>query len=175
MDTWTLMTIGGIALVGCVVGSGAERKPVMDRLENAAQYTALHPAFAKAFAFLRRPDLAALEPGKHLIDGEKVFCTIAKGAGKKKEEARLEAHRKYIDIQYVVAGADEIGWRPTAACQELDQSYDAASDIMFFKDKPEAWLKVTPKSFVIFFPKDAHAPMISDGPLHKVVVKIAVE
>ena len=170
-----LMLVCGVVLAGCVIGSGAVRRPVTDRLENAGQYSSLHPAFARAFAFLRRPDLASLEPGKHIIDGEKLFCIIAKDPGKKKNEARLEAHRKYIDIQYLIAGTDEMGWRPAADCRQVDNVYDETNDIMFFKDKPEAWFRVAAGSFIIFFPKDAHAPLISDGQLHKAVVKIAVE
>ena len=169
------MTVCSVVLAGCVADSGADRKLVVDRLGNASQYHSLHPALAKAFAFLQRPDLANLEPGKHLIDGERLFCMISKGPGKKKNEARLEAHRKYIDIQYLIAGRDEMGWRPAADCREVDQEYDKANDIMFFKDKPQDWFEVATGSFIIFFPKDAHAPLISDGQLHKAVVKIAVE
>jgi YhcH/YjgK/YiaL family protein len=57
----------------------------------------------------------------------------------------------------------------------IDTSYDADKDIGFFKDQPDSWTPVPPGSFVIFFPQDAHAPLVSSGELHKVVLKIAVE
>jgi biofilm protein TabA len=175
METWAVVAACGVMLAGCAIVSGTDRRPAVHRLDKAEQCYGLHPAFAKAFAFLRRPDLASLAPGKYVIDGDKVFCLISKVPGKTKSEAQLEAHRKYIDIQFIMAGTDEMGWRPTRDCKEAAIPYDEAKDIMFFKDAPEAWITVPVNSFVIYFPTDAHAPLVSTGELHKAVVKIAVE
>jgi YhcH/YjgK/YiaL family protein len=119
--------------------------------------------------------LAELPVGRHEIDGDRLFCMISKGPGRSRAEAKLEAHRKYIDIQYVIAGTEEMGWRPTAACTLSEVSYDAEKDIEFFADEPESWTQVPAGSFVIFFPQDAHAPLVSDAEIHKAVLKIAVE
>ena len=148
---------------------------IVDRLENADQYCDMHPAFARAFAFLRRSDLAQLSADRHDIDGDRLFCSISKGPGRTRAEADLEAHRKYIDIQYVIAGTEEYGWKPTADCRIVQTPYDAEKDIGFFKDEPDSWTTVPAGSFVIFFPQDAHAPLVSDGEIHKAVLKIAVE
>jgi YhcH/YjgK/YiaL family protein len=148
---------------------------IIDRLENADRYCDMHPGFAKAFAFLRRSDLAELPAERHEIDGDKLFCMISKGPGRPRSEAKLEAHRKYIDIQYVIAGDEEMGWKLTADCHIVDVPYDDVKDIMFFKDEPDSWNEVPPGSFVIFFPRDAHAPLVGDGQIHKAVLKIAVE
>src|SRR4030042_5372531 len=86
----------------------------MDRLKNAGKYGKLHPAFEKVFAFLERKDLAGLPLGRHEIEGDRVFCLIYKSQGRSREEARLEIHRKYIDTQYIIAGTDEMGWKPRA-------------------------------------------------------------
>ena len=107
---------------------------IIDRLERAEGYYHLHPAFERAFAFLRQNALADLPIGRHEIDNDRMFCIISKGPGRSRVEAKLEAHRKYIDIQYVIAGKDEMGWRPTAACTLSDVSYDADKDIEFFRD-----------------------------------------
>jgi len=148
---------------------------IMDNLQRAERYYDMHPAFEKAFAFLRRNDLAELPDDRYEIDGDRLFCMISKGPGRSRTEAKLEAHRKYIDIQYVIAGADEMGWKPAAGCKLIDTSYDADKDIGFFKDRPDSWTKVSAGSFVIFFPQDAHAPLVSGGEIHKAVLKIAVE
>jgi YhcH/YjgK/YiaL family protein len=148
---------------------------IIDRLENADRYCDMHPGFAKAFAFLRRSDLTELPAERHEIDGDRLFCMISKGPGRPRAEAKLEAHRKYIDIQYVIAGNEEMGWKPTADCRVVDVPYDAENDIGFFKDEPDSWNKVPPGSFVIFFPQDAHAPLVGNGQIHKAVLKIAVE
>ncbi len=148
---------------------------IVDRLEHSNRYCDMHPAFAQAFAFLKRSDLAELSADRHDIDGDRLFCSISKGPGRPRTEANLEAHRKYIDIQYVIAGPEEFGWKPTADCHVVHTPYDAEKDIGFFKDQPDSWNKVPAGSFVIFFPQDAHAPLVSDGEIHKVVLKIAVE
>ena len=148
---------------------------IINKLQHAERYYKMHPAFEKAFAFLRQDGLAELPADRYEIDGDRLFCMISKGPGRSRSEAKLEAHRKYIDIQYVIAGTDEMGWKPTADCKLIDTSYDADKDIGFFKDPPDSWTPVPAGSFVIFFPQDAHAPLVSSGEIHKVVLKIAVE
>lgn len=124
---------------------------------------------------MRRKGLEELPSGRHEIDGERLFCVIAKERGRARAEAKLEAHRRYIDIQYIIAGTDEMGLRPTDECRMSEAGYDAEKDIEFFKDQPQSWTKVQAGWFVIFLPADAHAPLVSDGEIHKAVLKVAVE
>jgi biofilm protein TabA len=158
-------------------GAGACMKGdrmVVDKLEKAENHFGLHPEFQKAFAFLRLESLKDLAPGRHEIDGDRMFCMISRGPGKKRAEARLEAHRKYIDIQYILEGTDEMGWKPAASCGIPDGDYDEKKDVIFYKDRPRKWTKVPAGSFAIFFPRDAHAPMVGDAEIHKAVIKVAV-
>lgn len=148
---------------------------IMDRLENAETYFEMNPLFEKAFAFLGRSDIGELPAGRHEIDGDRLFCIISQGPGKSRAEAKLEAHRRYIDIHFIIDGVDEMGWKPTAACTIQDVSYSVKDDIEFFKDEPRTWIQVPAGSFAIFFPEDGHAPMISDRDIHKVVLKVAME
>jgi biofilm protein TabA len=147
---------------------------IFDILENSDRYLALHAGFAKAFAFLRRPDLRELAVDKYVIDGDRVFALVARDQGRGKNEALLEVHAKYIDIQMVLGETDEMGWRPKSHCRQPAGPYDPTGDIGFFADAPAAWLPVRPGMFAIFFPEDAHLPLISTGLIHKVVVKVAV-
>ncbi|WP_319542848.1 YhcH/YjgK/YiaL family protein [uncultured Pseudodesulfovibrio sp.] len=147
---------------------------ILDRLENADIYAKVHPAFATAFAILRREDLASLPEGRHEIDGNAIYAVVAKGPGRKVEEASIETHDKYIDIQYVIDGVDSMGWKARVDLgPETDQS-DPAKDVAFYTDTPTVWTDATPGMFAIYFPEDAHLPMISDGMLHKVIVKVRV-
>lgn len=148
---------------------------IYDILENADRYICLHAGFAKAFAFLRRPDLRELAVDRYTIDGDRVFAMVARDQGRERAAAQLEVHRKFIDIQLVLGGTDEMGWRPMAHCRLGAGPYDAEGDIRFFADQPVSWLTVVPGMFAVFFPEDAHLPLISPGIVHKVVVKVAVE
>lgn len=147
---------------------------IFDVLANAERYVGLHPGFATAFAFLRRADLAELPLGTYELDGKRVYAMVACEAGRLKEGALLEAHEKYIDIQLVLAGLDEMGWRSTLTCSRPTGPYDGDDDVRFFADPPVAWIATHPGAFVIFFPEDGHLPLISTDQIRKVVVKIAV-
>lgn len=147
---------------------------ILDRLENAHRYSDLHPGFAKAFEFLLRPDLAELPANKYELEGDRLYAIIAKDRGRQKEQALLETHEKYIDIQCILSGIDTMGWRPKSSCCHPAGEYASEEDIQFFTDKPETWLAAEPGIFAIFFPEDAHMPLISSGQIHKVIVKVAV-
>jgi len=147
---------------------------ILDSLPQADRYFALHPLFVRAFEFLRGTDLKSLAPGKHTVEGERIFAIVEACAGRTRAEAKLECHRRYIDIQLVLEGVDEMGWKPVAECVGPATDYDVARDIRFFNDAPSSWIATPPGSFCLFFPDDAHAPLVSTGQIRKVVVKIAV-
>lgn len=179
---WAVSTVCVImvGLAGCapdkeVAGTMERDGMIVDRLANAANYCDMHPAFEQAFAFLRRADLADLPEGRHEIDGDRLFCLISNGPGRRRDKAPLEAHRKYIDIQYVIDGADEMGWKPTSTCKISSVPYDPEKDIEFFEDAPDCWTEVPAGSFAVFFPTDAHAPLVGDDRIQKAVVKVAVD
>jgi YhcH/YjgK/YiaL family protein len=67
-----------------------------------------------------------------------------------------------------------MGWKPKSLCRQPSGEYDPKNDIQFFADEPDAWLSVRSGAFVVFFPEDAHMPLISSRQLHKIVVKVAV-
>lgn len=148
---------------------------IMDRLDQIARYAAVHPRFDKAVEFLQGTDLAGLSDGRHDIDGDDMFAMACRDPAKTRDQAKLEAHRKYIDIQVVLDGTDEIGWKSRPTCETVDVEYDAEKDVEFLADPPDAWVAVCPGAFAVFFPEDAHAPLVGAGELKKVVVKIAVD
>jgi biofilm protein TabA len=147
---------------------------IFDTVANANRYAALHPLFFDAFEFMRNNDLFALLPGRHSVLDERIVAIVEQTAGRSRAEAKLECHRRFIDIQLVLQGTDEMGWRALADCEHPLDDYSAERDIRFFDDAPAAWIATPPGAFCIFFPEDAHAPLVSGGPVHKVVFKIAV-
>ena len=147
---------------------------IVDQIQNWNRYASLHAGFAKAFEFLSQPNLVELPPGRHVLDGDMLFAIVSRDEGRGKEESPLEAHRRYIDIQFVVDGDEKIGWVPTAHCQRVAATYDEERDIEFFYDRPETWLSISNGEFAVFFPSDAHAPLAGQGSVHKIVCKIAV-
>lgn len=141
-------------------------------LSEFPRYRQLHPAFPAVEAFLARPDLADLPEGRLELDGEALYVSSAPAA-LTRPEAPLEAHRAYLDVQVVLAGTDTMGWSPLAACGEPSVPYDPAKDIVFFGGAPQQRIAVRPGQVAVFFPEDAHAPLLGDGgPVRKLVVKV---
>lgn len=148
---------------------------ILDLVTNLPHYFPLAKGFGKAAEFLARADLGQLAAGRYEIDGDDVYAMVYRGVGRPREGARLESHRKYMDIQCVLSGLDTIGWIPVSQCSRPDGDYIPERDVRFFLDEPVAWLPVRPGAFAIFLPVDAHMPSISAEPIDKVVVKVAVD
>jgi biofilm protein TabA len=152
---------------------------IVDRLEEAGNYCRLHPGFDAAFDLLRSTPFDELPPGRHEIMGDALVMIVEQVEGTGRDAARLEAHRKYIDVQYIIpavgAASQEFGWRPTGNCSQTTQPYDKEKDIVYFGDKPELWFPLPPGHFAVFFPGDAHAPVAMPTKIHKAVIKVALQ
>jgi biofilm protein TabA len=147
---------------------------ILDTLDNSHRYTALHPMFERAFAYLHHLPVQPPQSGRINLVGEHLVAIYSAVHGRAREAAQLECHRRYIDIQYVIAGSDEMGWAPLQACRQPVAAFNSEKDIQFFHDTPHSWVTARAGSFCVFFPEDAHAPLVSDGLIHKVVLKIEV-
>jgi YhcH/YjgK/YiaL family protein len=147
---------------------------IFDTIANAERYAPLHPLFPQVFKYIRTKNLHALASGKHSIIANDLFAIVERVPGRTREEAQLECHRKYIDIQLVLDGIDEMGWKPLADCHQPVSDYDELADINFFYDSPSSWIVTPPNTFCIFFPEDTHAPLVSEYNIHKIVFKIMV-
>lgn len=147
---------------------------ILDAGAHCHRYQSLHPLFERGFRYLADTDLRALPAGRHEVDGGRMYLSIDHSHGRGHDAARLEAHRRYIDVQYTMEGDEEIGWMPLAGCGEPSVRYDDAKDIAFYGVRPTSWLSVPAGSFVVFFPEDAHAPLAGHGPVKKAILKIAV-
>ena len=147
---------------------------ILSTLSQSSRYAALHPLFPRAFEYMRNTDLLTLAPGRYPIVGDELFAIVESVPGRTRTDAQLECHRRYIDIQLVLEGTDEMGWKALADCHDPVSNYSAEKDIQFFHDVPATWIATPPGAFCIFFPDDAHAPLVSSGNIRKVIFKIAV-
>jgi biofilm protein TabA len=147
---------------------------IIDITANSSRYTGLHPLFPKVFEYIKKTDLLTLASGKHSIVGDDLFVIVEHAQGRSRESAKLECHRKYIDIQLVLAGIDEMGWLALKNCHKPIDDFCAVNDYQLFDDIPTTWVATPPEAFCIFFPDDAHAPLVSTDEIHKVIFKVAV-
>lgn len=151
---------------------------ILDTLDNAARYTSIHPLFAKVFDYLRTVN-GTETPGRYDIEGDQAFALVQTYATKPVEKALFEAHRKYIDVQFIFSGRETILWAPLAAMKEETMAFDESKDAALWKLVPEATdLHLSGGHFCILYPQDAHAPCVeweTSEQIFKVVVKVAVQ
>ena len=147
---------------------------IIDRIANSPLYYGIHPGFRQAFEYIHQTDLSAISAGKYEIDGENIYALIQIYNTKPRKQGVWEAHRRYIDLQYVIQGAEKIGY---ANISHLSQgTYDPARDFLPLQGEGD-FLTLQEGHFVILMPEDAHMPGIaldSPSPVKKMVVKIAV-
>jgi YhcH/YjgK/YiaL family protein len=179
MNTVAFMGLPGYAAEhGRIAGAQRFRSEggemIVDRIENATRYAGVHPRFARAFEFLREAVAGGAAKGPHVLDGSRLRAVCAEEAGRPREQAVLEAHRRYIDIHLLLSGSEEMGWASRSQCARPKGDYDTQKDVEFFLDPPRGWIRLQPGDFVVVFPEDAHAPLVGAGPLNKVVVKVRV-
>lgn len=148
---------------------------ILDKIGSAEKYFKLHPAFSKAFHFLRTVNVSSLTTDRIEIAGDSLYAANFATIVGDNKECRLEVHRKYIDIHYILSGVDRIGWKWRNDCSNEIGIYDNDKDILFYLDKPDTWIELGSGAFAIFYPEDAHAPLAGSGNLHKLIVKVAVD
>lgn len=134
----------------------------------------LPPRLKRAVEYLRTTNLSALSVGRHELDGDRLFALVQEYTTRKPDECMWEAHRMYIDVQYVVRGAERMGYANLAQARERD-AYDAARDVAFFEPGDD-YITVREGMVAIFGPEDVHAPSCAlghPGPVRKIIVKVA--
>lgn len=148
---------------------------IIDSLENLKKYSSVHPLFAKAFEYLQATDLNALEVGKFdIADGLKGIVSDKKGMTAEESCAKFECHNANIDIQVCIRGEETMGWKSRQSCKSEREPYNSEKDVLFYTDKPDMFFQLRNGQFVIFFPEDVHAPMIAEGEVKKLVIKVKI-
>ncbi|MBR4597480.1 MAG: YhcH/YjgK/YiaL family protein [Opitutales bacterium] len=144
------------------------------KLSDSKKYSQANPHFAAAFAFLeeiaKNFKVENIEKG-----GVRFLCQTYKTAPQC--EKKFEAHRKFIDIQFLAEGEEKIYFGSSGEF-EVSEPYDEMKDAEFFCGTPREACVLRAGEFAVFFPEDAHQPGCMAGcepsQVKKVVVKIPV-
>jgi len=149
---------------------------ITDILSNSNLYKNVHPRLAAGLEWLRATDLLNLPLGKTVIDGEHLFALVQEYTPKPPELGKLEAHRRYWDIQYVARGEERMGWVNLGEVT-VSEPYHAEREVGFFTGKCN-FIRVPAGSFTVFAPQDVHMPGVAPadekaiGIVRKIVVKV---
>ena len=149
---------------------------IIDSLKNAGLYYGVSSRLKLALEYLKKTDFESMDLGRYEIDGTNVYALVQQYETKSIEQGAWEAHRKYIDVQYVYSGSELMGYSYIHEIK-VAKEYNESGDYLLLKGEGN-FFKVEAGSFVVFLPEDAHMPCISiveAEKVKKVVVKVAVE
>jgi len=145
---------------------------IIDQLKNASFYSGMHEGLATAFHYLQNTDLSKIAPGRYEIKGSNVYVLVQQYETKSREKGRWEAHRLYMDVQYVFQGVELCGY---ANLERLKAGeYDEAKDFLALTGEGDFFV-LREGTFAILAPQDAHMPGIAVSgpqPVKKFVVKV---
>lgn len=149
---------------------------IVDKIENIDTYRGINDNVDRAIEYLLKEDFVSLAPGKHEIQGDDLYILISEYTTKPKSESKYEAHRKYIDIQIIIKGEENIYWLPVDGLN-VSKEYSEESDAALFEEASGSAISMERGYFALFFPKDAHMPGCSvsrDIPVKKAVLKVRI-
>jgi YhcH/YjgK/YiaL family protein len=150
---------------------------IADIIKNKYLYESISPRIKMALEYIAKTDFSKIEQGKYELDGANLFVLIQEYDTLPYEQCKWECHQKYIDIQYIAEGVEQIGVNNTAKMQVTDE-YNPEKDIAFLSGDGD-YVTFSKGSYGIFFPEDAHQPKIAPGDVFgkvkKVVVKIKID
>ncbi|WP_298704753.1 YhcH/YjgK/YiaL family protein [uncultured Veillonella sp.] len=138
------------------------------------------PALVKVLDWLKHTDLLALPAGRQIIEGEAIYANVDDVKTRQYEDTKPESHKRYIDIQFMVQGAEKIGFTPNVGPMPPSEVYEDR-DLYFYNPSlaDAGIILAKPGNYSIFFPDDLHRPLIAvdntPQPIRKVVVKVSVD
>ena len=141
------------------------------KLSEAGQYRGLHPRLDRALSLLTEEFLSSVGTQRQHIEGDDLFVTRFDVQTTTDEGRLFEYHRQYLDIFTLAAGAERVDIATPEKLTVLDQH----DDYWGCSGQAEQGILLTPGSFLILFPGDAHRPgMALDGPadISRIVFKI---
>ncbi len=146
---------------------------ILAPLADAALYYGLNPLFQQAFNYIAATDFSGMAPGAYeLAPGLTVMLNEPKM--KTPEQARMEIHDEFIDIHVPLTKEEGFKWRDRATVCHPTEEFNREKDNQHFSDAPDTVFTVKPGQFAVFFPADAHAGVIGEGIIRKLVVKVKV-
>lgn len=145
---------------------------IVSNLNNTERIESLHPLFRKLFDYVKAHDILNTPCGRIDIDGDNLYINNVNPECIPAEKQVLEVHRDYIDVQILLQGKETIGWKALEDSKEEVKPYEKDGDCALYSDTPTTWIHLVPGQLAIFFPEDAHAPVIGEGKIRKMIAKV---
>ena len=145
---------------------------IIAKLTDHRRYEPLHPLFKELFDYVLSTDFTDKAAGRITLRGDDLFINLDEPALVDRQKQRLEVHRKYIDIHMPLTCDEGFGWSHISSLSQPDAPFNQERDFAFYTAPVEKWFTLRPGEFCIVFPEDAHAPIVGQGTMRKLVAKI---
>lgn len=146
---------------------------IFDVIENANQYSGIHAGIDKVLSTVTNYTAENFAKEVVKLDGDNLFMIFPEYETHTRSDSITEAHRKYIDVMYMVEGEETIYVKPTSQLKNITMPYDAEQDALLADTDDDAMpILLKAGSFVVLFPQDAHAPSCDVTSTHSKVKKI---
>lgn len=147
---------------------------ILSTLQDCGRFEVLHPLFKKAFDYVKSHNLLDAPLGRIEVEGDALFINNSNPECVKAEEQVLEVHRKYIDIHVLLEGEETVGWKPLSDCRNETKPYNEDEDCALYDEQAATYFKMQPGQILIVWPEDAHAPVIGEGKIRKLIIKVKI-
>lgn len=147
---------------------------ILSTLQDCGRFEVLHPLFKKAFDYVKSHNLLDAPLGRIEVEGDALFINNSNPECVKVEKQVLEVHRKYIDIHVLLEGEETVGWKPLSDCRNETKPYNEDEDCALYDEQAATYFKMQPGQILIVWPEDAHAPVIGEGKIRKLIIKVKI-
>lgn len=149
---------------------------ILAHLNDSDRYASLHPLFKQLFDYVKAHDFTHVPAERIVLDGDRLFINVADVTLKSPEEQVLEVHRRYIDVHFPLSREEIMGWSSLSVlATESMQPFNEEEDFAVYAERAQSYLTIHPGEFAIVWPEDAHAPIIGQGALRKLIAKVCID
>lgn len=147
---------------------------IVTTIDKLTQYSEI-PYAQDIVDFLNDFKKSDMQPGRYDIHGDDLFAAVSRYDTQPNVERQFENHRKYIDLQIVFGGKEEIHWADTQSLTMVSEEFSKGGDIAFYVGESMGYVLLGGDQCAVLFEEDAHMPNVlhekSENVL-KVVFKI---
>lgn len=149
---------------------------ILAHLNDSDRYASLHPLFKQLFDYVKAHDFTHVPAERIVLDGDRLFINVADVTLKSPEEQVLEVHRRYIDVHFPLSREEIMGWSSLSVLTTKSvQPFNEEDDFAVYAERAQSYLTIHPGEFAIVWPEDAHAPIIGQGALRKLIAKVCID
>ncbi len=151
---------------------------IVDQIDHVGQYYKLGDRIETALRYLSDVDITSMDNGQYPIRGKDIYVVVSRYTPRPGDGRKYEAHRKYLDVQYIAAGHELMGYAPVEKITVTGE-YDPENDALFGSVDGDL-VAATAGTFFILYPRDAHMPGVAPKigaavEVTKAVIKVAVD